>query len=269
MEANIFEAVENNILGTFNVANAAQRLQCCDFVMISSDKAVRPSSVMGLTKRVAELIVRSMPDGPSNFVSVRFGNVLGSNGSVVPIFREQIAAGGPIKITHPDMRRYFMTIPEASQLVLQASTMGKGREIFVLEMGEQIKIVDLARSLILLSGLRPEQDIGFEFTGIRPGEKLFEELNDDAEQIRPTYHEKIKIFAGADYIDELPNWIEHVRHLCATRNLHLIVALKEIVADYSPSSDILQMLIDEHKRPIRPTIVESPAHTLTMLGAMN
>lgn len=249
MEANVFEAVDNNVLGTFNVAHAA-RASGCDFVMISSDKAVRPTSIMGLTKRVAEMIVRSMPDGSGKFVSVRFGNVLDSNGSVVPIFRRQIAAGGPITITHPEMRRYFMTIPEAAQLVLQASAMGKGREIFVLEMGEQVKIVDLARSLVLLSGLKPDRDIRFEFTGIRPGEKLSEEISGRDEETLPTYHEQIRIFAGSDSIPNLDDWINDVRQLCENRDLAIIVRLKQLVFDYSPSSSILQALL-AHDRPVR------------------
>ncbi len=196
MEAHIFEAIENNVFGTLNVVEAARTYGVADLVMISSDKAVNPVNVMGATKRVAELLVRSRQPDDGTYVSVRFGNVLGSNGSVVPIFKDQIARGGPITITHPEMERYFMTIPEACQLVLQASTMGKGGEIFVLDMGEPVRILDLARNLILLSGLRPEQDIMIEFTGVRPGEKLFEELRVEDEGLLATHHRKIRIFAG-------------------------------------------------------------------------
>ena len=176
MEAHVFEAIENNVIGTWNVAIAAAENGIADFVMISSDKAVRPTSVMGATKRVAELLIHALQDGPTKYVSVRFGNVLGSNGSVIPLFKQQIAARKPVTVTHPEMRRYFMTIPEAAQLVIQASTMGKGGEIFVLDMGEPVRILDLASNLILLSGLRPGEDIKIVFSGIRPGEKLYEEL---------------------------------------------------------------------------------------------
>jgi FlaA1/EpsC-like NDP-sugar epimerase len=241
MESHVFEAVENNVFGTMNVVEAARTCGVSEFVMISSDKAVRPSSVMGATKRLAELLVRSFQPEGSAYVSVRFGNVLGSNGSVVPIFKEQIARGGPVTVTHPDMRRYFMTIPEACQLVLQASTMGKGSEIFVLNMGEPVKIADLARNLILLSGLRPEHDIRITFTGPRPGEKLFEELNEAAEGLLPTHHEKINVFAG----EALP-WPEIERHLtrlriaCRERNCdELISVVRQVVPEYRPSAELL------------------------------
>src|SRR5262249_26900667 len=201
MEMHLLEAVRNNIIGTLNVVQAAYRYGVGDFLMISSDKAVNPTNVMGLTKRVAELIVGSMPTplegSVTKCVSVRFGNVLGSNGSVVPLFKQQIAAGGPVTVTHPDMQRYFMTIREAVQLVLQASTMGKGSEIFVLDMGEPVPIVSLARNMIRLSGHEPDVDIEIRFTGLRPGEKLFEELALEGESHMPTYHKKIKIFCGA------------------------------------------------------------------------
>ncbi len=166
MEAHVFEAIENNVVGTWNVAVAASEHGVENFVMISSDKAVRPTSIMGVTKRVAELLLLALQNARTRYVAVRFGNVLGSNGSVIPIFKKQIAAGGPVTVTHPDMRRFFMTIPEACQLVLQASAIEEGGRICVLDMGEPVKIVDLARNLILLSGLKPDEDIRIEFTGI-------------------------------------------------------------------------------------------------------
>jgi FlaA1/EpsC-like NDP-sugar epimerase len=195
MEWNVGEAVKNNVLGTKTVADAAKRHGVRRFVMISTDKAVNPTSVMGCTKRVAEMYIQQLRQGAkTQYMTVRFGNVLGSSGSVVPIFTKQIAAGGPVTVTDPAMTRYFMTIPEASQLVLQAGVMGSDGDIFVLDMGEPVKIVDLAREMITLSGLRPGEDIEIKFTGVRPGEKLYEELSVTGENMGRTTHEKIYVW---------------------------------------------------------------------------
>jgi len=250
MEAHVFEAVENNVFGTYNVAMAAAECGLEDFVMISSDKAVRPTNVMGATKRVAELLLLALQNGGTKYVAVRFGNVLGSNGSVIPIFKKQIAAGGPVTVTHPDMRRFFMTIPEACQLVLQAAVNGEGGQICVLDMGEPVKIVDLARNLILLSGLRPDEDIRIEFTGMRPGEKLYEELTTLLEDTAPTTHEKIRAYVGNGMAagDTLA-WLDDLREICETRDAgRLVVALKEIVHDYSPSAHLLKRVIEPKRR---------------------
>jgi FlaA1/EpsC-like NDP-sugar epimerase len=209
MEKNPAEAVKNNVLGTKMLADTADRFKVLHFVMISTDKAVNPTSVMGVSKRAAEIYIQSLSQrSKTKFVAVRFGNVLGSAGSVVPIFREQIARGGPVTVTDPEMKRYFMTIPEASQLVLQAGAIGAGGEIFVLDMGEPVKVVDLARDLITLSGLRPEEDIEIVFTGMRPGEKLFEELSTAEEHVDQTTHPKI--FVGRIRPHE---WAEVIRHI--------------------------------------------------------
>ncbi|MHC4665441.1 MAG: polysaccharide biosynthesis protein [Planctomycetota bacterium] len=195
MELNPGEAIKNNVLGTQIVADAADKHGAGNFVMISTDKAVNPTSIMGSSKRIAEMYIQDLSrTSKTHFVTVRFGNVLGSDGSVVPIFKKQIAEGGPVTVTHPEMKRYFMVIPEAVQLVLQAATMGKGGEIFVLDMGEPVRVVDLAKELITLSGFRPGEDIEMVFTGARPGEKLFEELSIKGEDMQPTRHPKIVIW---------------------------------------------------------------------------
>lgn len=249
MEENIPEAAENNIIGTWNVARLAQQAGVQKFVLISTDKAVNPTSIMGVTKRIAEQIVSAMPlDGgdPSGpFVSVRFGNVLGSAGSVIPIFRRQIAAGGPVTVTHPEMRRYFMSISEAAQLVLQASTMGEGAEVFVLDMGEPVRIMDLATNMIRLAGLVPGEDIQIAVTGLRPGEKLYEELQLDGEDMLPTHHEKIMRFRS-----ELPDacyisgWIDRLRHLL-------------IDPDPAALKEHLLLLVPEYQGVRAPIVIET------------
>jgi FlaA1/EpsC-like NDP-sugar epimerase len=214
------------------------------FVLISTDKAVRPASVMGATKRVAELAIRALEQQRgTKFVAVRFGNVLGSSGSVLPIFKDQIAAGGPVTVTHPEMRRYFMTAAEAAQLVLQAFALGDGGEIFVLEMGEPVKIVDLARNLIALSGLQPDRDIQIEFTGMRPGEKLFEELNLQAEHLAPTSHERISSLISSEDVDakRIETFLQECQQAVIARDRRgVIQLLQELVPDYNYTSQLLE-----------------------------
>ena len=230
MEANVEEAITNNVLGTRNIVDVSINYGVERLVMISSDKAIRPSSIMGATKRLAELLVL---DGTNRsgmpYSVVRFGNVLGSRGSVIPRFKRQIAKGGPITITHPDMKRYFMTIPEAVHLVLQASSMGDGGEVFVLNMGEQVRILDLAEDLIRLSGLEPGKDVEIVFTGIRPGEKLSEELWDKWASYEPTSHPDIVLLADEDLFsgDVLSSTIEELIHLAREGDANAIVRLMD------------------------------------------
>jgi FlaA1/EpsC-like NDP-sugar epimerase len=237
MEVHVIEAVKNNIVGTWTLLEASRSSGVSDFLMISSDKAVNPVSVMGATKRAAELMVSSTK-APMNAVSVRFGNVLASNGSVVPLFQSQIAAGGPVKVTHPDIRRYFMSVPEATQLVLQASAMGRGAEIFLLDMGEPIKIVDLAMNMIRLNGLKPGEDIEIRFTGLRHGERLHEELITGNERLMPTYHPKIKIFRGSVLSRKaVEAWLEDLVQILQLRDPPQVVAhLQLLVPEYRPSA---------------------------------
>jgi FlaA1/EpsC-like NDP-sugar epimerase len=234
MEANPCEAVKNNVVGTLNVAKMADKYKTRRFVLISTDKAVNPTNVMGATKRIAEMIIQSMNSmSETEFASVRFGNVLDSNGSVIPLFKRQIEAGGPVTITHADVRRYFMTIPEAVQLVIQAGAMAKGGEIFILDMGKPVRIMDLAANLIKLSGLTPEEDIKIEIIGLRPGEKMFEELLLDEEGADKTRHEKIFICkTSARIYNDLMIEIEELIN-CMNKHENIRSTLAKIVPTYS------------------------------------
>jgi FlaA1/EpsC-like NDP-sugar epimerase len=243
MEKHPFAAVENNVFGTWQVAASAAAHGVEYFVLISTDKAVRPASIMGATKRVAELVIRSLrKNHGTRFVAVRFGNVLGSSGSVVPIFKEQIAAGGPVTVTHPDMQRYFMTASEAGQLVLQAFALGQGGEVFVLDMGAPVRIVDLANNLIRLSGLEAGRNIKIEITGVRPGEKLFEELKLQTEKISPTLHPMIGSVVSTEQVDaaRIGVFLEELQQAVTARDaVRLILSMKKLVPDYQPSSQLL------------------------------
>ena len=244
METNPGEAIKNNVAGTRNIAMAADQHGTGYFVMISTDKAVNPTSIMGSSKRIAEMSIQCLnKHSETHFVMVRFGNVLGSNGSVIPIFRRQIAAGGPVTVTHPEMQRYFMTIPEASQLVLQAATMGRDGEVFVLDMGEPVKIVDLARDLITLSGFRPGEDIEIEFSGMRPGEKLFEELAITGENMQPTRHPKIGIWKNVPPKEAtLDQAVERLLEVADKGELDAIVEIiKGIVPEYVGDIDSMEL----------------------------
>ncbi|MEG0616768.1 MAG: nucleoside-diphosphate sugar epimerase/dehydratase [Oscillospiraceae bacterium] len=235
MEDSPEEAVKNNVFGTYNVALSAEKYGAKRFVLISTDKAVNPTNVMGATKRVCEMIVQCLAQkSKTSFVAVRFGNVLGSNGSVLPLFKEQIASGGPLTVTHPDIVRYFMTIPEAVRLVLEAGSMGKGGDIFVLDMGKPVKILELAENLIKLSGFIPYRDIEIKFTGLRPGEKLYEELLMDEEGLQQTDNKKI--FVGAPLKLNKDTFFDHLTSLkeiaYSNNSENLVQALTDMVPTF-------------------------------------
>ncbi len=236
---NAWQAVRNNVHGTWCMASAAQRHGATKFVMISTDKAINPTNVMGTSKRLAEMVCQGLQqESGTQFVMVRFGNVLGSTGSVIPKFREQIARGGPVTVTHPEITRYFMSIPEAAQLVLQAGWMGQGGKIFVLDMGEPVKIVDLARDMIRLSGLS-EADIRIEFSGLRPGEKLYEELLADSEHTLPTPHPKLRIAqarsVNAADLQSIVEWVD--KSSAAWSDDEVKQKLQRWVPEYTPTSN--------------------------------
>ncbi|MDR0972030.1 MAG: polysaccharide biosynthesis protein [Bacteroidales bacterium] len=232
MEENPYEAVRVNVFGTKNIADLSVEFSVKKFVMISTDKAVNPSNVMGATKRLAEIYIQSLNSlKKTQFITTRFGNVLGSNGSVIPRFKQQIKKGGPLTVTHPDIIRYFMTIAEASRLVLEAGVMGRGGEIFLFDMGEPVRIVDLAKRMIMLSGFEPDRDIKIEFTGLRPGEKLYEELLTNKEEHIPTYHKKI-FMANTETIDieKVNKVLEELKQECKDFNEEAMVrTIKSIV----------------------------------------
>ena len=239
MESQPVEAIKNNAMGTSRLARVALAAGVQRFVLISTDKAINPTSVMGATKRMAEMFLQALraqhPDR-TRFICVRFGNVLGSSGSVVPIFQKQIAAGGPVKVTHPEVTRYFMTIPEAVGLVLQSGMMGSGGEIFLLDMGKPVKIVDLARSLILLQGLKPDEDIAIQFTGLRTGEKMYEELNYNSEELQPTEHHKVfRLVTSAPQLDTVTARLAELEASFRSVSMNeLKLRMTRLVPEYTP-----------------------------------
>lgn len=249
MEKNPYNAIRVNVFGTKTVADLASKYKVERFVMVSTDKAVNPTNVMGATKRLAEMYVHSLntySNGSCRYIITRFGNVLGSNGSVIPLFRRQIETGGPLTVTHPDIIRYFMTIPEACQLVLEAGTMGRGGEIYVFDMGEPVKIVDLAKRMIRLSGLEIDKDISIQFTGLRPGEKLYEELLGDTENTLPTYHEKIMIakIKAVDY-HLLKKSIDRLENSLFGRIPDMVKELKTLVPEFISNNSEFETLDGE------------------------
>ena len=252
MEDNPSQAILTNIEGTKNIADLSCLYKVKKFVMVSTDKAVNPSNVMGASKRIAEKYVQSLQSknnkledkSATKFITTRFGNVLGSNGSVVPLFTKQIAEGGPITITHPDIIRYFMTIPEACQLVLEAGAMGKGGEIYIFDMGKPVKIIDLARKMIKLAGFVPDREIKIKIVGLRPGEKLYEELLNDSSKTLPTYHEKIMI--AEELEEEFDDLNAEITDLIHKANFlesdDIVMQMKKIVPEFRSMNSTFQLL---------------------------
>jgi FlaA1/EpsC-like NDP-sugar epimerase len=251
MESFPNEAIQANVAGTKNMADMTVKYNVQRFVMISTDKAVNPTNIMGASKRIAEIYVQSLfrklhvenPDC-TKFITTRFGNVLGSNGSVIPYFRKQIAAGGPVTVTHPDIIRYFMTIPEACCLVMEASTLGDGGEIFVFDMGKPVKILDLARNMIRLAGYTPEKDIMIEFTGLRPGEKLYEELLNQKETTLPTANEKIMVARVREFdFDEISSKVDElIKTSRLAKPFTTVTLMKQLVPEYISKNSIYEQL---------------------------
>lgn len=243
MEENVEAAIKNNVWGTINLATLAEKYEVDKFVLVSSDKAVNPTNVMGVTKRIAEMVIQSLSESSkTKFSAVRFGNVLGSNGSVLPLFKRQIARGGPVTVTHPEIIRYFMTVSEAVHLVLTAAAMSRGGEIFILDMGEPVKILDMARSLIRLSGFEPDRDIEIEFIGLRPGEKLYEELIGKEEKVQKTKNEKILVTSSFGFDRErLFQTSEELWQLANNTDLKgILTKLREVVPEYNGRNAIFK-----------------------------
>jgi FlaA1/EpsC-like NDP-sugar epimerase len=274
MEMNPIEALWNNVHGTGIVARCSHTYGVRKFVMVSTDKAVRPTNIMGVSKRIAELICQGIGStSKTQFVTVRFGNVLNSVGSVIPLFKRQIEKGGPVTVTHPDIYRYFMTIPEAVQLIMQAGAMGKGNELFLLDMGKPVKIADLARDMITLSGLEPDRDVKIVYTGLRLGEKLCEELLTAGEEITSTLHEKIKVAAAED-IEWPASFIKIDQLLESLRSgfsRDVVQKIKEIVPEFQPENGgpkkpapvPSKVMVETARRPSlqRPVIAQHPDTT--------
>ncbi len=246
MEAYPNEAISVNVEGTKNIADLAVEFSSEKFIMVSSDKAVNPTNVMGASKRIAEIYIQNLNNkNVTKFITTRFGNVLGSNGSVIPLFKSQIEKGGPITVTHPNVTRFFMTIPEACQLVLDAGCIGNGGEIFVFDMGKSVKVVDLAKKMVKLSGLELGKDIQIVFTGLRPGEKLYEELLNNEEDVMPTHHPKILIGKVRSYDSEEVRYsIESLISSLQTGSdeTHIVKLMKEIVPEFKSANSKFELL---------------------------
>jgi len=245
MENNPSESIYTNVLGTKNLADLSVQYNVEKFVMVSTDKAVNPTNVMGASKRIAEMYTQSLNTaGPTKFITTRFGNVLGSNGSVIPRFRQQIENGGPVTITHPEITRFFMTIPEACQLVLEAGAMGKGGEIFIFDMGDSVKITDLAKKMIKLSGLVLDKDISIVYTGLRPGEKLYEELLADQENTIPTHHKQIMVAKVKEYDPQAVSAsINELIGLFGQQdNTPIVKKMKELVPEFKSNNSVFEEL---------------------------